>query len=263
MIRVGIGGWNFAPWKGLFYPKGLKAAEELSFASRKVTAIEVNGTFYRAQTPASFARWHDETPDGFMFTIKGHRAISWKKDLRDNRESMGWFLDSGVAELKEKLGPLVWQLAPFKRFEPEEIGGFMALLPKESKGVQLRHALEVRHKSFVDPDFIDLARRHGVAIVFADSDDHPPIADPTADFIYARLERMQESEPTGYAPDMLDRWRARARLWEEGKAPKDLPIVGKGGREALASRDVFIFMINGFKPHAPAAAMSLLERLAR
>lgn len=262
MIRVGIGGWNFAPWKGLFYPEKLKAADELSFASRKVTAIEINGTFYRGQSPASFKKWREETPEDFVFSVKGHRAISFKKDLRDTAESLGWFVNGGVLELGEKLGPLVWQLAPFKRFSADEIGGFMKLLPKEAGGRKLRHALEVRHQSFVDPAFVDLARREGVAIVFAESEDHPPIADTTADFVYARLERMTEEEPTGYPPAVIAGWAGRARLWEKGKQPKDLPLAGKGGGGA-ASRDVFVFMINGYKAHAPAAAMALLKELGQ
>lgn len=261
MVRVGIGGWTFAPWRGgAFYPKGLPHKDELSFASRHVTAIEVNGTFYRTQTPASFAKWRDEAPDGFVFALKGHRFVTNRKVLAEAGPSVDTFLGSGVLELGVKLGPINWQLAPTKRFDPDDVGAFLALLPKERDGVPLRHAIEVRHESFVSPEFVALARRHEVAIVFAESDDYPAIADPTAPFVYARLQRCREAEADGYPAGELDAWTERAKTWADGAVPADLPLAGpaKAGKGA---RDVFVFFIAGDKVRAPAAAQAMLTRL--
>lgn len=259
-IYAGIGGWTFAPWRGPFYPKGLQQARELEHASRQVTAIEINGTFYRTQTPASFRKWAEETPDGFVFAVKGHRFVTNRKVLAEAGASVETFLGSGVTELGPKLGPINWQLAPTKRFDPADIEAFLALLPREKGGIRLRHALEVRHESFVTPDFVALARKYGVAIVFADSDDYPGIADPTADFVYARLQRCRESEPAGYTPQELDAWAKRARAWAAGGAPDDLPTLASGPKAAVR-RDVFAFFIAGDKVRAPAAAKALIERL--
>jgi uncharacterized protein YecE (DUF72 family) len=260
MIHVGIGGWNFAPWRGTFYPPGLPQARELHHASRHLTAIEINGTFYRTQSAASFAKWRDETPDGFVFTVKGHRAVVNAKKLAQAGETVEWFLNSGVLELGDKLGPLLWQLAPFKRFDAADLDGFLGVLPRERDGRPLRHAVEVRHESFRDPAFAALARKHGVAIVYADSDEHPAIADVTGDFVYARLQRSRETEPAGYAPDELDSWADRARIWSAGGEPAALPRVGNETAPPVA-RSVFVFFIAGDKVRAPAAAMALIERL--
>ncbi len=259
-IRVGIGGWTFEPWRGTFYPPGLKHADELAYASRQLTAIEINGTFYRTQSPASFAKWRDETPDGFVFSVKGHRSVTNRAKLAEAGDSMAWFLDSGVMELGPKLGPFLWQLAHTKKFDAGEIAAFLALLPVEKNGVRLRHALEVRHDSFRDPALIDVARRAGVAIVYADSPKYPAIADPTADFLYARLQNADADEPTGYPPQSLDAWAGRARQWQAGDVAEGLPLLGPA-LPATGIRDVFVFMINGAKERAPAAAAGLIARL--
>jgi uncharacterized protein YecE (DUF72 family) len=265
-IRVGIGGWTFEPWRETFYPKGLKHARELEYASRQVTAIEINGTYYGSQKPESFARWREETPDGFVFAVKGPRFATNRKDLSLSASSVERFLIGGVLELKEKLGPINWQFLPTKAFVPEDFAAFLKLLPGELDGRALRHAVEVRHASFVTPDFVALARAHGVAIVVADSDEHPQIADLTAPFVYARLQRAREDEEHGYAAGELDLWAERARTWAGGDAPKDLPAIGdasaKSGK-AAGPRDVFVFMINGHKPKAPAAAMAMIEKLGK
>lgn len=260
MIRVGIGGWTYAPWRGTFYPDGLKHADELGYAARHVTAIEINGTFYRTQSPASFAKWRDETPEGFVFSVKGHRAVVNKKVLAEAGEAMDWFLKSGVAELGDKLGPLLWQFAPFKRFDPDDFGAFLALLPKEVAGVPLRHVVEVRHASFLVPEFVALIRRHDVAVVCADSDDYPTVADVTADFVYARLQRSREEHATGYLPAELEQWAQRAKTWAAGGEAEDLPRFGTA-KAKKTKRDVFVFMIAGDKVRAPAAAEALIARL--
>ena len=259
-IYAGIGGWTFAPWRGTFYPKGLKHAGELEYASRQVTAIEINGTFYRTQTPASFRKWAEETPDNFVFAVKGHRFVTNRKVLAEAGPSVDTFLGSGVTELGPKLGPINWQLAPTKRFDAADIEAFLKLLPPERDGIRLRHALEVRHESFVTPDFVELARRYGVAIIYADSDEHPAIPDPTADFVYARLQRCREAEETGYAPAELDAWAARAKAWAAGGMPADLEPIGPKPKTG-SPRDVFAFFIAGDKVRAPAAATALIGRL--
>jgi uncharacterized protein YecE (DUF72 family) len=260
MIRVGIGGWTYEPWRGAFYPQGLKHADELRYAASKLTAIEINGTFYRTQSAASFAKWRAETPEGFVFSVKGHRAVVNKKVLGEAGEAVEWFLKSGVTELGDKLGPLLWQFAPFKRFDPDDFGAFLALLPKEMAGVPLRHVVEVRHASFLVPEFVTLIRKHDAAVVYADSDDYPAIADVTAGFTYARLQRSREAEPAGYSPAELDQWAARATTWAAGGVPDDLPTFGDG-KPKKVKRDAFIFMIAGDKVRAPAAAQALIGRL--
>jgi uncharacterized protein YecE (DUF72 family) len=260
MIRIGVGGWNFAPWRGRFYPKGLKQAEELSYASRHLTTIEINGTFYRSQTPASFAKWRDETPEDFVFAVKGHRAIVNAKKLAEAREPIDWFFKSGVLELGEKLGPLLWQLAPFKRFDREDLAGFLTLLPKHAGGRALKHVIEVRHASFLVPEFVALLREHNAAVAYAESEDYPELADITADFIYARLQKSQADIETGYSAKALDGWSARAKLWETGGAPKDLPTI-ESAPAPKTTRDVFLYFIAAAKETNPAAAMALIERL--
>lgn len=259
-IRVGVGGWTYEPWRGLFYPEGLKHADELKYAGEHLTAIEINGTFYRTQSAKSFAKWRDETPDGFMFSVKGHRAVVNKSKLAEAGEGIEWFLKSGVLELRDKLGPLLWQFAPFKRFNAEDFGAFLALLPKEQSGRKLSHVVEVRHQSFLVPECIDLLRKREVAVVYADSDDYPEVGDLTGDVVYARLQRSRESEPTGYSAKELNLWAERARVWAGGNVPEGLPTIGKPLSKAV-SRPVFVFMISGHKPHDPAAAMALIERL--
>lgn len=259
-VRVGIGGWTYEPWRGSFYPEGLPAKRELEHASRHLTSIEINGTFYRSQGPKSFAKWREETPDDFVFTVKGHRAIVNAKKLGEAGEAIEWFFKSGVTELGSKLGPVLWQFAPFKKFDAEDLGGFLSLLPREVAGLPIRHAVEVRSKSFVASEFVDLARQNNIAIVYADSDEHPAIADVTADFIYARLQRSTADEETGYSRADLDKWGERAKLWAAGGAPADLTYVGEPTAKK-AKRDVFLFFISGAKERNPAAAQALIKRL--
>jgi len=262
-IRVGIGGWTFEPWRGVFYPEKLPKTRELEYAASKLTAIEINGTFYRGQSPKSFAKWRDETPDDFVFSLKGHRAIAMKKKLAETGESIGWFVGGGIAELKEKLGPILWQFQPSRKFDAEDIAAFLKLLPREVEGFPLRHALEVRHESFLCSEFVDLARKHNAAIVFADSDEYPALAEPTADFAYLRLMRTEEGEAAGYPPSDLGAWAKRAREFAAGGVPEDLPRLERGASQGKGDpRDVFLFFIAGAKVRNPAAAEATIARLA-
>ena len=260
MIRVGIGGWIFPAWRGEFYPKGLPQARELEYASRKLTTIEINSTFYRTQNAASFRKWAQQTPDDFVFSVKGPQFATNRRVLGEARDSIERFFGSGVLELKSKLGPVLWQMAPFKKFEPDDFASFLALLPQQLDGRRIRHVVEVRHANFVDPSFIALLRKFSVAAALVESDKHPLIADATSDFIYARLQRTSETEKTGYPRRVLERWAKRARAWATGAAADDLATITaplpKQGR-----RDVFIYMISGAKVRAPAAAMAMIEQL--
>jgi uncharacterized protein YecE (DUF72 family) len=262
MIRVGIGGWVFAPWRGSFYPKGLPQARELEHASRSVTSIEINATFYRSQKPESFRKWANETPGDFVFSLKGPQFATNRRVLAEAGPSIERFFDSGVLELKSKLGPIFWQMAPTKTFEPEDFAAFLALLPRQVGGKDIRHAVEVRHASFVSPDFITLLRKFSVAPVLVESDKHPLIADVTSDFVYARLQRTAEDVPTGYPPNALATWAKRAQIFAGGGAPDDLPTITPAA-PAKAKRDVFVYMISGAKVRAPAAAMALIEKLGK
>jgi uncharacterized protein YecE (DUF72 family) len=259
-IRVGIGGWTFEPWRGTFYPAALTQKRELEFASRQVSAIEINGTYYGTQSPKSFARWRDETPDEFIFSMKALRYATNRTVLGDAGESINGFVNSGLEELGAKLGPIVWQFAPTKRFAAEDFEKFLKLLPKKAGKQTLRHVLDVRHESFMTEEFLALARRYNMATVFTDSSDYPSFADVTADFVYARLMCSETSIETGYSKKALAAWAERARIWAGGGEPDALPRVGKAGAKA-ASRDVFIYFINGAKERAPAAAQALLTLL--
>lgn len=264
-IRVGIGGWTYAPWRGVFYPDDLPQSHELEYASKQVTAIEINGTYYGTQKPATFAKWRDETPADFVFSLKASRYATNRRVLSEAGDSVQRFLDSGITELGAKLGPIVWQFAPAKQFDAEDFEAFLALLPAHLDGVDLRHVLDVRHASFMDPAYLKLARRYKAATVFTDSDDYPSFADQTGDFIYARLMRASEKSRTGYAPKALQTWARRAQVWSEGGLPDDLPYVesGKAATPVAKGRDVFVFFINGAKERAPAAARALLKQLAK
>jgi uncharacterized protein YecE (DUF72 family) len=258
-IRIGIGGWTYEPWRGAFYPKGLAQKRELEYAGGKFTSIEVNGTYYGSQKPESFAKWHDETPDGFVFALKGPRFATNRRVLSEAGSSVERFLTSGVTELKDKLGPINWQFMPTKKFDPDDFEGFLKLLPASHEGRVLRHAVEVRHDSFKSPDFIALAREYGVAVIAAADADYTQIADVTAPFVYARIMGTVEKEKLGYPAKALDAWVERARLWAAGDTPKDLGTVGKTAEKK--PRDVFLYVIGGFKEKNPAAAMSMIERL--
>ena len=260
VIRVGIGGWTFEPWRGSFYPAGLAHAHELAHASRHLTAIEVNGTYYSSQKPATFAKWRDDTPEGFVFSLKASRFATNRRVLAEAGESIRRFVGSGIAELGPKLGPIVWQFAPTKRFEAADFEAFVQQLPAAVDGLALRHALDVRHASFMTPEYLQLARRYGCATVFTDSDDYPSFADPTGAFVYARLMRTDARFEAGFEPHVLDGYAHCARAWRDGGEPDALPRVAPP-QPAAAPRDVFIFFISGAKEKAPAAAVALIERL--
>jgi len=258
-IAAGIGGWTFKPWRGTFYPDDLPQKDELEFAAAHLTAIEINGTYYRSQTAASFRKWAAAAPEDFVYAVKAPRFATNRRVLGEAGESIDRFFKSGVAELGDKLGPILWQFAPTKKFDPEDFAAFLGLLPAETGGIGLRHAVEVRHDSFLNADFIALVRKAGVAVVLADSDKYPLIADLSADFVYVRLQKARERIATGYDDAELDHWLARARAWAGGEVPGDLPYVAPPPERA--KRDVFVFMINGAKVRAPAAAMAFLARL--
>ncbi len=259
-IRAGIGGWTYEPWRKNFYPAGLPHSQELGYASRQPNAIEVNGTYYSTFRPETFAKWRDETPDGFVFSLKASRFTTNRRVLAEAGGSMERFVGSGISELGDKLGPIVWQFMPTKVFDAEDFEAFLALLPRQVDGLALRHVLDVRHASFMSADYLKLARKYRCATVFCDSDDYPSFADLTADFVYARLMRSQARLVSGYAPKALDSWAQAARTWADGGEPADLPRVETKAKTS-PPRDVFMFFINGAKERAPAAAMGLLQRL--
>jgi uncharacterized protein YecE (DUF72 family) len=260
-IRIGVGGWTYAPWRESFYPADLTQKRELEFMSRKLTSIEINGTYYRSQSPESFAKWYDETPDDFVFAVKGPRFSTNRRVLAEAGASIERFFSSGVMALKEKLGPINWQFMPTKKFDAKDFEGFLKLLPKSIEGRPICHAVEVRHASFKTPDFVALARERGVGIVIAADSQYPQIADITADFIYARIMGTGEAEDFGYSEEALDLWADRARTWATGNAPDGLETLAKPA-QSRNGRDVFLYVISGFKTHNPHAAMALVERVA-
>jgi uncharacterized protein YecE (DUF72 family) len=260
-IRVGIGGWTFEPWRGVFYPKGLPHAKELAFAGSHLTSIEINSTYYGSQKPESFRKWAGEVPDGFIFAVKGPRFATNRRVLAEAGDSVKRFLDSGVLELGDRLGPLLWQFAPTKKFDEADFGAFLELLPKTIDGRRLRHVAEVRHDSFRTPAFIALARRFAVPVVFAEHHSYPAIADVAGDFVYARLQKGEDAIPTAYPPKALDAWAQRFSAWAQGDEPADLPRVDAAQRADKTPRDVFAYVIHEGKVRAPAAAMALIERL--
>ena len=260
-IRVGIGGWTFEPWRGVFYPKGLPQSKELAYASERLTSIEVNGTFYRSQTPATFRKWASEVPPGFVFALKGPRFATNRGVLKDAGDSIKRFLDSGVVELGDHLGPLLWQFAPTKKYDAADFGGFLELLPEKFERRALRHVIEVRHDSFRTPEFVALLREFAMPAVFTDHTKYPNIADLTGDFVYARLQRGDDTVPTAYAPKDINAWAGRLQTWAQGRAPEDLPRVDTAQKPKIAPRDVFAYVIHEGKIRAPAGAMALIERL--
>lgn len=260
-IRVGIGGWTFEPWRGNFYPRGLPHNQELAYASRQLTAIEVNGTYYSTFTPTTFAKWRDETPDGFVFSLKANRFATNRRVLAEAGPSVERFIDSGLAELGPKLGPVVWQFMPTKTFDPQDFEAFLKLLPPEVGGCKLRHALDVRHPSFMVPEYLALAHRYNCATVFTDSDDYPSFADITGDFVYTRLMRTRTQLKDGCTPAQLDGCAASARAWAAGGEPSGVPRVQTAPLRPPAPRDVFMYFISGAKERAPAAAKAVIQRL--
>jgi uncharacterized protein YecE (DUF72 family) len=260
-IRTGIGGWTFEPWRGTFYPADLPKAKEADYAVNHLGTIEINGTFYRTQSPATYAKWRDAAPEGFVYAVKALQYCVAKKKLGEAGESIGKFLASGLGELGDKLGPILWQFRPTRTFDPDDISAFLEMLPARIDGVPARHVLEVRHESFACPEFVDLLRKHGAAVVVAEHDEHPQIADLTADFVYARLMKTQQTLPAGYADADLDRWAGIARAWASGERPDGLSYLTDAPADGQP-RDVFAYFISGAKVRNPAAAMALAERIA-
>ena len=258
-IYVGVGGWIFEPWRGTFYPDKLPQKRELEYAATKLTTIEINGTYYGSQKPESFTKWHDETPDDFVFSLKAPRFSTNRRILTDGAPTIERFFQSGITNLKSKLGPINWQFPTTKKFDAKDFEGFLKLLPKTLNGVALKHAVEVRHESFAHPDFVALAREHGAAIVLAGDSEYPQIADLTAPFIYARIMGTERTEPLGYSPAALDEWAARGKTLAEGKVPADLATVAP--HKSVSKPDVYLYVISGYKEKNPAAARALIERL--
>jgi uncharacterized protein YecE (DUF72 family) len=257
-IHVGIGGWVFPEWRDNFYPKGLSQKRELEYASSKLTAIEVNGTYYGSQKPESFRKWHDETPDGFVFTLKGPRFATNRRVLAEAGDSINRFVESGITELKDKLGPLNWQFMATKKFDPADFEAFLKLLPRKAGSRVLRHAVEVRHDSFKDKAFVKMCRDHGVAAIFAADSEFPTIPDVTADFVYARIMGTEAKEKLGYPKAILTKWAERAKRWEKGESP-NMTLLAPAAPEK--KRDVFLFVISGAKARNPAAAQAIISAL--
>lgn len=241
-IHVGVGGWTYEPWRGTFYPDKWPQAKELDYAAAHLTGIEINGTFYGRQKPASFVKWREAAPDGFVFTAKASRYCTNRKVLAEAGESVANFVGQGIVELGDKLGPILWQLAGTKQFDAGDMAAFLDLLPAEHDGVKLRHAIEPRHESFRDPAFFAMARERGVAVVYAEAEDYPRFEEQTAVFTYARIQTAREDLPLGYGEAELDRLAAQTRAW------------------AKDGRDVFLFFISGAKVRNPAAAQALIAR---
>jgi len=262
-IHIGIGGWNFEPWRGTFYPADLSQKKELEYASRKLTSIEINSTYYGSQKPETFARWRTETPEGFVFAVKGSRFTTNRRVLAEAGESIEKFIGSGVTELKEKLGPINWQFMATKKFDPQDFEAFLKRLPKSFDGLSLRHAVEVRSPTFQTLEFIDMARHYGVAVVNAFDEDFPQIGDQTAEFAYLRLLGTEEGEPVGYAESALDDWAGRLKALEAGTVPDSIACTGDRNRHQSDDklRDVFAYVISGDKVKNPHAAMALIERV--
>ena len=242
-VRIGIGGWTYPPWRGSFYPEGLPQTKELEYASRQFGAIEINATFYGRQSPKSWEAWAKTVPDDFQFAIKGSRYVVTRPKLADAGEGLGVYFAQGMAALGQKLGPILWMLAARRKFDREDVAVFFKLLPAKLDGIPLRHVIEPRHESFRDEAFFALCREHDVAIVFGDDEEFPCIDADTASFAYARLQRMREDVPTGYDDAALDGFAKRAKRWQKDR------------------RDAFLFLINGAKVRAPAAALALQDRL--
>jgi uncharacterized protein YecE (DUF72 family) len=262
-IKAGIGGWTFEPWRGVFYPDKLPHAKELQFASRALTSIEINGTFYRSQTPATFAKWAREVPDGFVFALKGPRFATNRRVLAEAGDSIKRFLDSGPTMLGDRLGPLLWQFPPTKKFDTADFGAFLEQLPATFDGKKLRHTVEVRHVSFKTPEFIALIRRFGVPVVYADHPTYPAIADPAGDFAYARLQKGEDDNATCYPAKDIPAWAAAAVTWAEGGVPKRVAdnCVAPVPKHETRPRDVFVYFIHGGKVRAPAGAQAFIAAL--
>jgi uncharacterized protein YecE (DUF72 family) len=259
-IYIGIGGWTFAPWRGVFYPDKLTQAKELEYAASKLTSIEINGTYYGSQKPETWRKWAREVPNGFVFSVKGSRFTTNRRVLAEAGDSVKRFYDQGILELGDRLGPVLWQFAPTKKFDEVDFGKFLELLPRQLEGRALRHVVEVRHDSFCVPGFITLLRQFATPVVFAEHGQYPAIADVVGDFVYARLQKGNDEIETCYPPKQLDAWARRLQLWAGGGEPDDLPRVDPASPQQ-APRDVFAYVIHEGKVRAPAGAMELIERV--
>jgi uncharacterized protein YecE (DUF72 family) len=257
-VRVGVGGWDFDPWRESFYPPKLAKTKQLGHMAGRLTAVEINATYYKLQKPELFERWAKAAPEDFRFALKGSRFCSNRKILALAGEAVERFCGQGLIELGDKLGPILWQFMATKRFEPDDFRAFLALLPRRHAGVTLRHAVEPRHESFRDPAFVAMARAAGVAITFADSDEFPGFADLSGDFAYARLQRSREVA-TGYPAAELDKWAEVAKAWARGESPADFAYVVEP--PVPRARDTYVFFTSGAKVRNPAAAEALIERL--
>jgi uncharacterized protein YecE (DUF72 family) len=260
-IRVGIGGWVYEPWRGRFYPHGWPQQRELEYASRQLSAIEINGSFYSTPKPHSVAQWRDSTPDDFVFAVKASRFATHRRVLAESGEAVARFIGSGITELGPKLGPIVWQFAPTKRFDAVDLEAFLKLLPRRADGLTLRHVLDVRHLSFRCTEYLALARRHGVATVLTESGEHPALFDAQGSLVYARIMRTRSALPHGLPARTLDPLAACVRLLQSGGLPSGMPLLEPVGTKSAAPRSVFVFFIGGAKERAPAAAMALMRRL--
>ncbi|MCB1465365.1 MAG: DUF72 domain-containing protein [Nitratireductor sp.] len=262
-IRAGMGGWTFEPWDTSFYPAGLSKKKQLEYASRQVPTIEVNGTFYSSFKPPTFAKWRDESPEGFIFSLKGSRYVTNRRVLAEAGPSVEKFLTQGIAELGDKLGPLLWQFAAAKQFDADDFEGFLKLLPAEQDGVALRHALEPRHPSFCVPEFVALAAKYDAAIVCAEHADYPQIADLTGDFVYSRLQMGSDDNEACYTGQGLDLWAERAKVWAAGGQPDGLAYADPARKADQKPRDVFVYFITSGKVRAPFGAMAMMDRTRR
>ena len=258
-IHVGVGGWDFDPWRGTFYPPGLPKAKQLEYAASQLTATEINATYYKLQKPELFERWAKMVPDGFKFAVKASRFCTNRKILGEGGEAVERFCAQGFVELGDKLGPILWQFMGTKQFDRDDFQAFLKLLPRSQAGVKLRHLVEPRHDSFRNAEFVAMARAASVGIVFADAEDYPCIADISGDIVYARLQRAREEEPTGYDAKALERWAAVARAWGAGESPPGFPYTSEPAPRQ--PRETYVFFISGAKVRNPAAARALIERL--
>ncbi|WP_105374880.1 DUF72 domain-containing protein [Neorhizobium huautlense] len=283
-IRIGISGWTYKPWRGVFYPQGLPQKQELSYAAEHFRSIEINGTFYGLQRPSSFATWYDATPEDFVFAVKGSRYITHMRRLKDIETPLANFLASGVLRLGKKLGPILWQFPPRLKFDPDRFEAFFKLLPKDTDEASdlagrhdarlddrayvetdesrpMRHAVEIRHDSFRSPDFIDLLRRYRIGLVVADTVDWPLLMDLTADFVYCRLHGSEQLYVSGYDDEALDRWAHLVAEWVKGRDPKEAQRVLPPSPSRTHGRDVYVYFDNDVKVRAPRDAESLAVRL--
>jgi uncharacterized protein YecE (DUF72 family) len=258
-IRTGIGGWTFEPWEGTFYPDKLAKKRQLEYAASKLSVIEVNGTYYGSQKPETFAKWASEVPEGFLFSLKASRYTTNRKVLAEGGESIERFFSQGLIELGDHLGPILWQFAPTKKFEPDDFEAFLKLLPTKLEGAALRHVVEVRHDSFKVPDFVELLAKYKIAPVCAEHHEYPMIADVTADFVYARLQKGSDDIPTCYPEQEMQAWAQRLKTWAEGETPSDLPLVADSRKAKKEPRDVFAFFIHEGKVNAPQGAMAMQD----